>query len=112
METIIEDIEEMTVVGSDEGVDVLPVVVMVIFAVVDIGVVVDVIVGVALLIEEAYIVEGDVVPLVVVIKLVVEAAVVEELVVLPIVVVELVNAVLLLLAVRVEGVVDAEREVV
>ena len=56
--------------------------------------------------------EGGVVPLVVVIKLVVEAAVVEELVVLPIVVVELVNAVLLLLAVRVEGVVDAEREVV
>ena len=56
--------------------------------------------------------EGGVVPLVDVIKLVVEAAVVEELVVLPIVVVELVNAVLLLLAVRVEGVVDAEREVI
>ena len=56
--------------------------------------------------------EGGVVPLVDVIKLVVEAAVVEELVVLPIVVVELVKAVLLLLAVRVEGVVDAEREVI
>ena len=42
VETMIEDIEVSTVVGRDEGFDVIPVVVMVIFEVV--GTVVDVIV--------------------------------------------------------------------
>ena len=52
VDTIIEDIEVSTVVGKDEGFDVIPVVVMVISEVVGIVVIVGLMVGVIMLKEE------------------------------------------------------------